>query len=646
MKNKKPGFTRILKYKFDNFMSKGGFSIFAALMTLFLAAFVLMSVIRFVANLAFPEAEPINFSSQLWRVFLQISDAGAVAEDSDNNYFNKITGILTILLGLVLFSSLVAFITSQFEAKLDELRKGKSDVIEQNHTLILGFSERVLEIIRELIMANESTKSAAIVVLSYHAKDEMDDFFRDHIDDRKTSRIITRSGLTSSKRMLDKVNIDSAKSVIILNDSPADDSEEEKEISDSKVLKTIMAVISSLGEENLPPLIAELHTKSKRNLAKTISKSVHCIEENSLLAKLMVQTSRTSGLVNVYDELVGFDGSEFYYHKPKIGWGGKKYKDLIFHFPRSSLIGYRNTDGQVFVNPNPETVFENDWEGLLIAEDDSTINPQKQGIEYKLPDAEPALPLARSKENQLIVGWSHKAAIIVNEYSQYLIGGSAIDVIVNKSDSKAKEEIKNIAEKYPGLQINLIEKSRYGQEFLQTIHPEKYDNVIILKQDGGNSELRDSETIAILLEFRYYFKQLASEVKTQLITEVADSENIEVIQQMGVRDFLISNKFVSKIYAQASEDPTVLNAYDEMFDEAGSEIYLKKASLFFPEFPIEVTFADVCAAAIKRRETAFGLRLLSEEKNEEKGFYINPAKVSTFTINADDYLITFAEDDA
>ena len=225
MKNKKPGFTRILKYKFDNFMSKGGFSIFAALMTLFLAAFVLMSVIRFVANLAFPEAEPINFSSQLWRVFLQISDAGAVAEDSDNNYFNKITGILTILLGLVLFSSLVAFITSQFEAKLDELRKGKSDVIEQNHTLILGFSERVLEIIRELIMANESTKSAAIVVLSYHAKDEMDDFFRDHIDDRKTSRIITRSGLTSSKRMLDKVNIDSAKSVIILNDSPADDSE-------------------------------------------------------------------------------------------------------------------------------------------------------------------------------------------------------------------------------------------------------------------------------------------------------------------------------------------------------------------------------------------------------------------------------------
>jgi hypothetical protein len=208
-----------IKYSFDNFMSKGGLSVFLALMMLFAGAFVLMGIVRFVFNLAMPDENLAGLGDQLWQVFLQISDAGAVAEDGDNNVLNKIAGIVTIFLGLVLFSSLVAFITSQFEAKLDELRKGRSNVIENGHTLILGFGDRVLEIIRELIIANESERDASIVVLSAMEKDEMDDFFRERIEDTKSTRIICRSGSTSSLHMLRRVGVHAAKSVIILNDA-------------------------------------------------------------------------------------------------------------------------------------------------------------------------------------------------------------------------------------------------------------------------------------------------------------------------------------------------------------------------------------------------------------------------------------------
>jgi len=121
----KSSFSVRFKYKFDNFMSRGGFSVFAALLFLFVATFVIMGTIRFIFNIALPESKPIDLLDQLWLVFLQISDAGAVAEDGDLNIFNKFTGIITIFLGLVLFSSLVAFITTQFEAKLEDLRKGK-----------------------------------------------------------------------------------------------------------------------------------------------------------------------------------------------------------------------------------------------------------------------------------------------------------------------------------------------------------------------------------------------------------------------------------------------------------------------------------------------------------------------------------------
>ena len=172
-----------LKYSFDNFMSKGGLSVFSALMLAFFLAFLLMTGVRFLVNYISPDNGFDSFWAHAWRSFLEIADAGNLGEDSDYGVFNKGVGVLTIFVGLILFSSLVAFITSQFEAKLDELKKGKSAIIEKNHTLILGFGDRVLEIIRELVVANESERSATVAVLSAREKDEMDDFFRERLTD-------------------------------------------------------------------------------------------------------------------------------------------------------------------------------------------------------------------------------------------------------------------------------------------------------------------------------------------------------------------------------------------------------------------------------------------------------------------------------
>ncbi len=198
MEKRRPNFSARLRYAFDNFMSKGGLSVFMALMLLFLGAIVLMAAFRFVANLIAPQEATSNIFTQWWLAFLQIADGGSISEDSGSNALNRVVGIVSLFLGMVLFSSLVAFITSQFEAKLSELRKGRSQVTESGHSLILGSGDRVLEIVRELIVANESERRPAIVVLSEKEKDEMDDFFRERIEDRKNTRIIVRSGSTSS----------------------------------------------------------------------------------------------------------------------------------------------------------------------------------------------------------------------------------------------------------------------------------------------------------------------------------------------------------------------------------------------------------------------------------------------------------------
>jgi len=646
---KKVPFSAVIKYRFDNFMSKGGASIFIALLTLFAVAFVIMAIVRFIGNYFLPDESITTLTDQLWRVFLQISDAGAVAEDGQSSALNKTIGIVTIFLGLILFSSLVAFITSQFEAMLDELKKGKSRVIEKKHTLILGFSDRTLEIVRELIIANESEKDCAVVVLAHEEKDFMDEYFREHVENRKTSRIITRSGLTSSMQTLSKMSISSAKSVVILNDVQPDADLSEKELADARVIKTIMATVACCRNSEIPPIIAELHTESKRSLARNISENVFLIEEHALLAKLIVQTSRISGLALVYDSLVGFDGCEFYFYAPHNGWSEKCYGDLQLHFNNCSVLGIREKSGKVTLNPPVATVLTNDMELLLIAEDDSVVSYQKRPFKPAKATYTPAPPLAKKPEQELVVGWSQKTSIIIDEYAEYLVEGSSIDLLVPEIFDEMKEEFEEIQKQHSSITMRLIEANPQSETTMKQIRPEQYDNVIILKQDGGDPELRDSETITLLLQFRQHLHSLPeSKVKTQLISEVADSDNIDVILEVGVNDFLISNKFVSKLYAQVSEEPDVLQVYNDLFNEAGSEIYIKPLGRFMNTVPSKIKFGDLCVAAQQRGESCFGVRIKSQESDpsENYGMYINPSKDEVFTLSLDDSLLTLAEDES
>ena len=163
-----------LRYAIDNYMSRGSSSIFMALLLTFLIGFLIMVLIRLIANSLLPDETLNSWLEIPWRVYVAVMEGSAAETDGDSNWLAKLSSILGVMVGLILFSSMVAFITSVFEAKLDELRRGRSIVLENEHTLILGFGDRILEIIRELIEANDSEPDAAIVILAENDKEDMD----------------------------------------------------------------------------------------------------------------------------------------------------------------------------------------------------------------------------------------------------------------------------------------------------------------------------------------------------------------------------------------------------------------------------------------------------------------------------------------
>ena len=54
--------------------------------------------------------------------------------------------LVVTLGGIFIVSTLIGMITTGIEGKLDELRKGRSRVIENDHTVILGWSQQIFTI--------------------------------------------------------------------------------------------------------------------------------------------------------------------------------------------------------------------------------------------------------------------------------------------------------------------------------------------------------------------------------------------------------------------------------------------------------------------------------------------------------------------
>ena len=72
-----------------------------------------------------------------------------------------------------------------------QLRKGRSLVLESDHTVILGWNPQIFTVISELVESNTNRKEGAvIVVMADHDKIEMEDAIHERVPDTKNTRVI------------------------------------------------------------------------------------------------------------------------------------------------------------------------------------------------------------------------------------------------------------------------------------------------------------------------------------------------------------------------------------------------------------------------------------------------------------------------
>jgi hypothetical protein len=668
-------------------MSRGGSTLFVVLLAIIGVFVVTMVLVRLALNLLIPTARgdaadgPI---SSAITAFLQTFDPGFMAGDLPSSRWYMGAAIVAGIGGIVLVAILTSLATNALRDRITVLRKGQSQVLEDGHTLILGWDEqRVVEIIKELAMANEKVATAdrdkrsnVIVVLADQDKGDMDDHIRLYAPKTKPTRVVTRSGSQWSTVNLEIVSASTARSAIILSECNYAASDEKKEEADARVIKTLLALdscVPSFGDLNV---VVDLFRKKARTMSGYVGDgSVVALDVKTVLAGILLQTSRSVGLSVVYDELFSFRGAELYLKDVK-GNDHESLEGLPFHEASDRLLAGvavgvtrgRNYDAarcngidRVVFNPDPRYVLECADQLIVVAEDDSDIRFAEDSSET------PELPQVASDpedlkvERLLLIGWGPKTSRLLNEYGNYVDPRSTVDAIGRSYDgtdpAKANGDLEMMVERDYRARFKVSVRGDHPTEpsAWDAVDPLGYDSIIILSDGDRQSpaDVVDAKTITILLLLRNAIESRAEEGderKVTVVTELVESDNQVIAPDVGVHDFVISSRIVSMLFAELSEDPNLQEVYTSLFRAAGSEIYIKPIDRYIV-IPTDETrpasFADLMRAANARDEICIGVKINRYEGDAEKnhGVQLIPKSDTSFELVNGDSLVVIARHD-
>ena len=345
-------------------MSKGVVSSVILLMMVSFLIVLFISIVIILLNIRPLGESDMGFAEALWMSLMRTLDPGTMGDDQGWSF--RLVMLLVTSYGIIMLSTFIGLISNGIMTKLSELRKGRSRVMESEHTLILGWSPKIFTIVSELVIANENQKNPKIVILADLDKVWMEDEVRSEVPKTKNTRLIFRSGNPIDINDLEIANPGEAKSIIALGSA--------SENSDAEIIKCILAVTKSLEATNSRcNIVAEIESVKNLEVAKMIGKdNVELILSDEFISRILVQTSRQAGLSIVYTDLLDFEGDEIYFSR-EDKLIGKTFREAMLSYEKSIVIGL-HTENKTWLNPPGETIIDADSNLITISEDDDMVD--------------------------------------------------------------------------------------------------------------------------------------------------------------------------------------------------------------------------------------------------------------------------------
>ncbi|WP_438353276.1 CASTOR/POLLUX-related putative ion channel [Microbacterium sp. CJ88] len=467
-----------------------------------------------------------------------------------------------------------------------------------------------------------------IVILADRDKIEMEETIRQHVPQPGRTRIVCRSGDPMSMLDLQMVSPQSARSVIILPPDDADDP-------DAIVIKTALALThgADLADADGPRIVAALRDRRNLEAARLLGDGrAQWLLAGELITRMTVQTARQRGLSAVYTELLDFAGDEIYFtHQPHFA--GLAYSDVQLRFAGAIVLGIER-GGAVLLNPRAGEMLHEEDQIIVLAGDDSLV----RASEPMIGDASAISHIVAESakpEHTLILGCNPSLQMIVDELAEYVAPGSTVCVAADVPDPAVRVP--------EGLDLTFVRIDTTSRAALEAMDITRFDHVGVLAyRDRLAAQAADAKTLVTLLHVRDIADRL--KVRLNIVSEMLDDRNRELAEVTRADDFIVSDRLISLMLSQISENGRLTAVFNELFSSTGTEIYLRPAALYVgPD--MEVDFATIILAASQRGETAIGYRVAGEAhvRSARYGVHVNPALGDRRTYTIDDEIIVLAE---
>ena len=606
------------QYKFDNVMSKGTISLIGIL---FLITLLVVSLAGIIVGLM--SSSDMGIGKSIWVSLMHAIDAGTLAGDDGNWIFILLMTVVTIC-GLFITSMLISILNAGVEEKMTSLQKGKSIVLEKNHIVLLGFNENALNILSELILANENQKDEVVVVMDDMDKTMMEDAIHQRIPDTKTTRIICRSGRIDSFDDLSICSLETCRSIILNVEE------------DAKTIKAILACVNMLEKSDnkdayVIAMIREIENLKAAQIAGADRAEILYFKRT--IARLLAHASRQPGISTVFTNLLGYDGDEIYVEK-LAGSQGKTIEQLNLMLKKSVVIGIVR-DGIPCVNPDKSEIVQMNDELIIIEEDDGTSHLEAKAHEVDSGRFSKIGDVAPLQQTSLILGNGELLTLVLSELDHYAAPGSV--VVAANPEWKSDTEIENLI----ALEnIKVIQKtcdiysSKVLEELIST-HPE---NVMILTDSSLEDEKADANTLLLLLQLSNITENTG--IDFTVASEMRKVQNQELAKVTKVNDFVVSSNITALMMTQISQIRQQRAILEDLLDEDGSEFYRKPISRYIScDQPVD--FYTLTSAAARYGEIAIGYQIV---KGKKLTTICNPCKEEKIQFTQDDALIVIAED--
>jgi ion channel POLLUX/CASTOR len=624
------GIRRRMRYWFDNTMAQGTGALIGWLA---LCAGASVLVITILAEIIDPRqigGEPRGaFGPQLWDNIVATFDLrpADVAGHAPYLFLRLVMALIYVFVA----GALISLLTAGFGRRMEELRRGRSVVVERDHTVVLGWSDQVFTIVSELVEANANQRRGCVAILADRDKVDMERDIRVKIGHTRGTRVVCRTGSPLDLDDLELVNPGAARAIIVPTQPGAN--------ADAHVVKTLLAVVNGSQRRNAQPhhLIATVRDQRNAAAARLAGGSTaQVISADDVAARLVAQTSRQAGLSIVYAELLDFAGDEIYMAaEPRLT--GRAFGDVLHCYRTSAVLGLLRSDGQVALNPPMDTELASSDQVIAVSEDDDTVIMEERTRPLREDLIAPAHTESHLPEKILILGWNRCAQRILRLLDKYVAPGSVIHVV--SGDPDAKPDVDQVAPEC-AVDIGFTLGDTTDAEVLEMLGLAGFAHVIVLCDDRLDPQQADSRTLITLLHLRDIASRLG--IHMPVVSEMADDRNRDLAPLTEADDFIVSQKLISLLMTQISENRHLADVFADLFSGEGSEIYLKPAQDYvLLEQPVD--FYTVTEAARRRNEVAIGYRRYAlASQSPQFGVTVNPDKQQMVTFQPGDRIVVLS----